>query len=489
MRSGVKVARSPHKAKDSSSILLSRNTRKYINWKGDTNMDIIQEINQNGLTKEQYEKCLKTIIDKKNGIEDIDWQEIVDMYGLPISSVTLRKANGSIFGGYFVHEYLKRNNCLDNQQNVSENMLPINNSEVSINKDGTYSSKKLLTMNEHESKDPEYLLKAHGFDTDAWEVVSVRNNIRQAISRDDGVVTLYASFLTARPIKENGIPLNKIEDFFNRLDRNYSLPIVKERYDYLQGDKLLLINIADLHMNLQSTMMTTRNEYNCDIAEKLFFYVIEDILTRTQSYNFEEIVFTIGGDMLNGDSLSGTTTKGTPQNNDTHYYDAYERLCAMTIKAIDVLRAKAKVRVVYVPGNHDEQTGFKLAKYVDAWYRNDESVNVDYLPLARKYYKFGKTLLCFAHDADVKTLPMLIADEAREYWSSVDTTEVFLQHLHSENVIMEKYNMRIQRLPTISAKSKWSTDKGYSSKRQCKTFVFDIEDGLTDILYTPINKL
>jgi len=68
-------------------------------------MDIIQEINQNGLTKEQYEKCLQTIIDKKNGVEDIDWQEIVDMYELPISSVTLRKANGSIFGGYFVYEY------------------------------------------------------------------------------------------------------------------------------------------------------------------------------------------------------------------------------------------------------------------------------------------------------------------------------------------------------------------------------------------------
>lgn len=434
---------------------------------------------------------------KDSGELNMSWDEIAYIINRelsyddrPLSEAAFRKpyqqAKRFFEAGVFNNN--SNNNNLENQENKSDSTL-LNNSEVSINKDGTYSSKKLLAMNERESKDPEYLLKAHGFDTDAWEVVSVRNNIRQAISRDDGVVTLYASFLTARPIKENGVPLNKIEDFFNRLDRNYSLPAVKERYDYLQGDKLLLINIADLHMNLQSTMMTTRNEYNCDIAEKLFFYVIEDILTRTQSYNFEEIVFIIGGDMLNGDSLSGTTTKGTPQNNDTHYYDAYERLCAMTIKAIDVLRAKAKVRVVYVPGNHDEQTGFKLAKYVDAWYRNDESVNVDYLPLARKYYKFGKTLLCFAHDADVKTLPMLIADEAREYWSSVDTTEVFLQHLHSENVIMEKYNMRIQRLPTISAKSKWSTDKGYSSKRQCKTFVFDIEDGLTDILYTPINKL
>ena len=433
---------------------------------------------------------------KDSGELNMSWDEIAYIINRelsyddrPLSEAAFRKpyqqAKRFFEAGVFNNN--SNNDSLENQENKSDSTL-LNNSEVSINKDGTYSSKRLLAMNEHESKDPEYLLKAHGFDTDAWEIVSVRNNIRQAISRDDGVVTLYASFLTAKPIKEDGVSLKKIEDFFNRLDRNYSLPKIKERYDYLQGDKLLLINIADLHLNLQSTMMTTENKYDCDIAEKLFFYVIEDILTRTQTYNFEEIIFTIGGDMVNSDGLSGTTTKGTPQNNDIHYYDAYERLCAMTIKAIDILRAKAKVRVIYVPGNHDEQTGFKLAKYVDAWYRNEDNVSVDYSPLPRKYEQFGKTLLCFAHDADVKTLPMLIADEAREYWSNIDTTEVFLQHLHSENVLMEKYNIRIQRLPTISAKSKWSNDKGYSSKRQCKTFVFDIENGLTDILYTPIKE-
>ena len=34
------------------------------------------------------------------------------------------------------------------------------------------------------------------------------------------------------------------------------------------------------------------NEYNCDIAEKLFFYVIEDILTRTKDFDIAKIVIT-----------------------------------------------------------------------------------------------------------------------------------------------------------------------------------------------------
>ena len=52
-----------------------------------------------------------------------------------------------------------------------------------------------------------------------------------------------------------------------------------------------MIDIADLHLNLQATMFSTGNEYNCDIEERLFFYVINDVLSRTERYKFDEIVF------------------------------------------------------------------------------------------------------------------------------------------------------------------------------------------------------
>jgi UDP-2,3-diacylglucosamine pyrophosphatase LpxH len=344
-------------------------------------------------------------------------------------------------------------------------------------------------MSEEQSKDIDYILNAHGFDKHVWELISARNNIWNVYSKQDGVQTLYSSKIVVKP-KEFDITNEDIEKWFDNLDRNYSLPKLKTTTDYLSGDKLLLIDISDLHMNLQASMFVTGNEYNCDIAEKLFFYVINDILSRTENYNFDRVIFTTGGDILNSDNLAGTTTKGTPQSNDMHLFDAYERLCAMTIKGIDIIKEKCncKVDVVYVAGNHDLTVGFKLAKYIDAWYRNDDNVSVDYSPYPRKYVVFGKTLFVFAHDENVKTLPRTIADEAREYWSSIETTEVFLQHLHSEQILMEDSNMRIQRLPTISAKSEWSVSKGYNSKRQCKSFIFDKEDGMTDIIYTPIRN-
>lgn len=436
---------------------------------------------------------------KDNGSLDMSWEEIADLINKelgnedkPFSEAAYRKpyqqAKKYYEAGVFNNE-IESVNETQEKSNIVEQMKNKFGSESTINKDGTLSSNKLIEMNESESKNTDYLLKAHGFDSDEWEIVSARNTIRQAISSQNGIVTLYASFITVKPLSKSNISLNKISEFFDKLDRNYSLPRLENNYSYLKGDKLLLIDIADLHMNLQASVFTTGNEYNCDIAEKLFFYVIEDILTRTQTYNFEEIVFCIGGDMLNGDNLSGSTTKGTMQVSDIHFYDAYERLCAMTIKAIDLLKTYAKVNVIYVMGNHDEVTGFKLAKYIDAWFRKDDRVYVDYQPIARKYKLYGKTLFCFAHDGKVQKLPTIIADEAREYWSKAETVEVFLQHLHTEQVLLEDNNIRIQRLPTISGRSKWSADKGYGSKRQCKTFIFDSNDGLTDVLYTPIKQI
>ena len=450
-------------------------------------MDRYEELlHKYGLTPKTYEQCLQEIHDKVLGIDDQDWSDIVAKYNLPMSKDTVRKASSQeIFGNVFVMDYFRNKQNKQSDIKLNNDATQNYRTEIAINKDGSFLSNKLITMSEDDLKNPESLLKAHGFDVREWELVSAKNNAWNAYSKQDGIKELYSSRIVIKPRTEE-VDCDKINEWFDSLDRKYSLPKVEISDDYLNGDKCLLIDIADLHLNLQAPMFSTGNEYNCDIAEKLFFYVINDVISRTDKYQFNKIIFCIGGDMLNGDNLSGATTKGTPQDSDLLYFDAVERLYSMTIKAIDILREKAPVQVVYVSGNHDKLSGYKLAKYIEAWFRNDNRVSVDYSPLPRKYVKFGKTLFVFAHDGNVKTLPRLIADEAREYWSEIDTTEVFLQHLHTEQVLTEEYNMRIQRLPTISAKSNWTVDKGFGSKRQCKTFIFDKFDGLCDILYTPI---
>lgn len=63
-------------------------------------------LQEQNLTEEQYENCLSDIADKINGLNDLDWSEIVTKYNLKIAPDTLRKASQTIFGGIFVKNFI-----------------------------------------------------------------------------------------------------------------------------------------------------------------------------------------------------------------------------------------------------------------------------------------------------------------------------------------------------------------------------------------------
>lgn len=413
---------------------------------------------------------------------DTEWQDVTDFRiscGETDTRDTVRK------GGKIINEYLEAGWEIIPPDNGPEYS---GKKSVSLNADGSLTSNAQLSIdNEEMLQDPASLLKLHNYDPRCFELVSAKNSRWQTPS-NNGSKTLYSSKITVRK-KSLEVSRDDIKSWFNTLDRTYIKPIIEPLITSKDdANGLLILPISDLHFNLRASMFETGNEYNCKIAEKLFFDVISDVVQRTKHKSFEKIIFTIGGDGVNSDNILGTTTKGTPQNNELGYFEMMQKMHTMTIQAIDILKDIAPVEVILINGNHDFVSGVSLANFCAAWYRNDPDVIVDTSPLPRKYIVFGKTLFCFAHDADVKRLPVLIPDECRDVWSSINTTEVLLQHLHGEAVLLEDNNMRVQRLPTISAKSEWANSKGYNSKRQCKSFVFDKEQGLTDVLYTSIKK-
>lgn len=422
---------------------------------------------------------LKQRSDKENF--DVEWQDITDFrkeyYKESESRETTRK------GYKLLAEYLDAGWSLRPNDNT---VVEAAKQTISINADKSETSdSQFYIEDESKLRDCNYLLRLHNYDPRFFELISAKNS-KWNTNTKQGTKTLYSSKITVKA-KLPDVTFNDINDWFTRLDRKYEKPKLELADQCIvDGDKMLILPISDLHFALRSSVLETGEEYNCDIAENLFFDVITDIVNRTSQYKFEKIVFTIGGDQANSDNITQTTTKGTQQDSSTGYFDMMEKLYGMTIIAIDILAEIAPVDVILINGNHDKTVGISLANYCAAWFRNDNRVTVDTSPLPRKYITYGNTLFCFAHDGDVKKLPQLIADEARKYWSNVTMTEVLLQHLHHEIEVKEEYNMRVQRLPTISAKSAWIVGKGYSARRQCKSFIFDRDCGLTDVLYTVV---
>lgn len=67
--------------------------------------NITTELEKIGMSVEDYEHCLEDIAAKLDGDLDIDWEELKDIYNIPYATDVLRKANGTLFGGYAVQKY------------------------------------------------------------------------------------------------------------------------------------------------------------------------------------------------------------------------------------------------------------------------------------------------------------------------------------------------------------------------------------------------
>lgn len=422
-----------------------------------------------------YSELYNILVDKLDN-PAVSWNDIAEVrerYGVHENIDTLRK------GSKLLYEFINAGWRLTPP---TSDVPAVTKETVTINADKSETSEKSISVDdETKLKDCDYLLRAHGYDPTLFEITKARNS-----KWDNGVKTLYASKITVKPKTNPVLDVNKVNELFAKI-KPFSKNKLPTPPVHTDADKLLVVSISDLHMNLRASEMLAGNDYDCFEADMLVRKVVKDIIDNVKKDEIEKIIFTIGGDMLNADNQRNTTLKGTPQDCEKHLFEAFEDVLCVIYSVLYDLMEIAPVDVIYIPGNHDETVSWFLAKVLEAGFLGDDRVTVDTSPLPRKYYRYGNTLLAFSHTADEKRLPAIVADEAREYWSQVKYTDVFLQHLHSEQVLMEDHNMRIQRLPTVCAMSKWTNDSGYKSRRMNKSFIYDREHGLRNVLYTSID--
>lgn len=354
-----------------------------------------------------------------------------------------------------------------------------------ILEDGTHKSDKLLRMSAEQSKSPEYLLKAHGYDVDEWTLTSAKNNIWNVYSKQDGIQTLYSSKVTIKP-KVYELTFDEIKEDIKDLMKDYQTPIYKP-IRYADNGKLLEVNISDLHLNKLGHI---DGEYDSEEAERAFFFILNDILTRTEDMKFEKIFFIWSHDFFNIDGLTKTTTNGTPQDTDRHFSKMYKQGKRMLIKGIDLLRQFAPVETIQVGANHDRQTSYTLSEVLDAWFKDDDNVIIDTDPISRKYRKFGNCLIGFSHgDKEKKRLGKIMPSDARKEWGETLYSEIHAGHFHSEHAVKEENGVIVRYLSSPSGTDQWHFDSGYvGAIRKVQHFIWDKEDGLLDVKHTIIKK-
>ena len=262
-------------------------------------------------------------------------------------------------------------------------------------------------------------------------------------------------------------------------------PAIKT-YSHHKSDGVLLeIDIFDPHFGKLAWEPETGEDYDLAIAEERYFNAVYDLLEKASNYKIKKILYPIGNDFFHYDNLQITTTGGTRQDSDSRWQKMFRKGSEVAIKTADILSKVAPVDILHCPSNHDEQTGFYLAEVMGAYFRNNTNVHVDNSVKVRKYYRFGKCGIGFAHGHNEKhaDLPLIMMRETQKEWHDVEFREWHLGHYHTKRNV--KYlafdshkGIEVRILRSLSAPDAWHYAKGYvQGLKGAEAFIWDAEHG------------
>lgn len=359
--------------------------------------------------------------------------------------------------------------------------------ETTYNRDNSRTIKRDVYLTEDEAASPTSIMKKCGFDPLLWEVVTcklVSGSWDVTIKNADGEGVLhtnrkYSVTLTVKPLGGK-LTSDQIIDVFKSLP-----PIKVTQYKHNPGDYMLELPIMDFHLGkLSWGEETGQDDYDLKIAGRLWKETVTDILSKVSVLgNPEYILFPIGQDFFHFDTPTTTTTAGTQLDSDTRWQKMFTEGIARLVEAVENCRALAPVKIVWVPGNHDQVLSFAAVVGLSQRYCNTNDVEVDLSPTPRKYHLYGSNLIGFAHgENEGKRLEGLMQIEAPEMWGKSVWREYHLGHLHSESVTT-KNGIVFRRISSITAPDAWHSEKGFlGATRQATAFVWDKDRGLEVIL-------
>lgn len=237
-------------------------------------------------------------------------------------------------------------------------------------------------------------------------------------------------------------------------------------------DYLLEVSIFDHHFGKLSWHPETGENYDLRIARDLYLDATAGLLDKVSDYPVSRILWIAGQDGLHTDNPQGTTTAGTPQHSDGRWQKSFLTAFQTHVAAIEMMRKRAEVECLMVPGNHDFNTTYFMGLLLAERFRkcSDVKVNNSQILYPRKYVHWGKNLLGFTHGNNEKhsDLPALMAKEAKDLWSKAEYHAWHVGHYHKRKetrfVAGDTYNgVEVRILPSLCAVDAWHALMGYTN--------------------------
>lgn len=435
---------------------------------------------------------------KKNGSADDDIS-VVDpkrkkrVYGEQLSM----DFNGNVGTVNWQGDSDKFNESFGHENTEDDGTLPRDDEECA--NDGQCATYNGYPANHIKTLDQ--LLNRCDIDLDVWEVENYLVNKWDVTSwKHNNLPQTWENFQVKAKIKrkEAQFKAKMAAEIFVDMVKNYTPPIISiDKKEINEDDENNIFEVAlfDIHYGKLAWNGETGENYDTAIAKKRFHYAMHKLIRRSLGFSYDRILFPIGNDFFNSDTRENTTSNGTPQDEDLRWQKTFKSGCELIIDGINILKQLGvPVDVIVVPGNHDFERSFYLGEYIDAWFRQDDLVNINNEAKPRKYYCWGRVLLGFTHgrhEAE-KSLPMLMAKDkdSKKLWSETDFHEWHLGHFHRKKTkqytvldktgyVDEEDGVIIRYLSSLTGTEEWHFLKGFVGQiKAAEGFIWNDKTGM-----------
>jgi hypothetical protein len=266
--------------------------------------------------------------------------------------------------------------------------------------------------------------------------------------------------------------------------KDYAPKYPKIKRGKTKDGHLLIIDIADLHINKYAETFLTGAEYNSNLAVERALSGTKGLLKKSSGFNIDKILFVIGNDVLNIDNSFRQTTKGTPQDTDINWFTAFNIAKDCYVKCIEMCMSVADVSVVHCPSNHDYISGCFLAETLSAWFRNSKNITFDTTPRYRKYFSYHSNMIELEHGdkGKMQNLPLVMAQEEPVMWSQTKFRYGYLHHIHHSDKTQFKsakdyVGVNITYLRSPSSADLWHYENQYINLVAVEGFVHSKDMG------------
>ena len=333
-----------------------------------------------------------------------------------------------------------------------------NHVEVERHADGSIEKVKSIEMTEEQSKDDDFLLKAHGFDPEKWEIINAKTGFWEQNSNNSGKTKLYSSRITVKPIK-NEFSIDEVIEKLTQEVKPYHIS-----RNTFESQNNMVLPLADMHFGITKLYDLEQHINNMlpKLRQEHDIFVIEQL-----------------GDLFHSSQMWSTQTMKGTLLDEVDMVEAVDD--AKTFFDIIIKNINAnKIIIKQMAGNHSGNMEYMFMEYLKAKYPD---VEVDNNVKYRDAYLLGNVGIMMAHgDFARKGLVSLFPNEFKKIWGLSEQAYIHSGHFHTQKTTDEG-GIVWQQFGTIKPNDKYEISNGWTLSKKTLYLLEYSQDALVAEYY------